>query len=45
MLLADIVPIPTALSLGIIAVILATTITASLIKTRRIKSQRGPSKE
>lgn len=45
MLLADIFPIPTAPSLGIIAVILATAITASVIKNRHIKSQREPSKE
>jgi hypothetical protein len=45
MLLAEIFPIPTALSLGIIAVILATAITASVIETRHRKSQREPSKE
>jgi tellurite resistance protein TerC len=45
MLLAGIFPIPTALSLGIIAAILATAITASVIKTRHRKSQREPSKE
>ena len=45
MLLADLSPIPTALSLGIIAVILATTIIASVIKTRQRKPQRRPSQE
>jgi tellurite resistance protein TerC len=43
MLLADISPVPTSLSLGIIAVILATAIIASVIKTRQRKPQRSTS--
>jgi tellurite resistance protein TerC len=38
MVLADIYPIPTALSLGVIAMVLAAAILASLVRARRLAS-------
>jgi tellurite resistance protein TerC len=45
MLLADIFPIPTFLSLAIIALVLAATIVASVVRARRIGEKREMSEE
>lgn len=45
MLLADIFPIPTFLSLAIIALVLTATIVASIMRARRINEKSGTQKE